>query len=50
VPIGLGYGKVFKKGNTIYNAFLEPQYSVAVDGPGQPDWQVFIGFNMQLMK
>jgi hypothetical protein len=50
VPIGLGYGKVFKKGDIVYNAFVEPQYSVAVDGDGQPDWQVFLGFNMQFMK
>jgi hypothetical protein len=47
MPIGLGYGKVFKKGNTVYNAFIEPQYSVAYSDPGQPVWQVFVGFNMQ---
>jgi hypothetical protein len=47
MPIGLGYGKVFKKGNIVYNAFIEPQYSVADSGAGQPVWQVFVGLNMQ---
>ena len=47
MPIGLGYGKVFKKGTTVYNAFIEPQYSVADSGPGQPVWQVFVGLNIQ---
>ncbi len=47
MPIGLGYGKVFKIRNTVYNAFIEPQYSVADSGPGQPEWQVFVGLNMQ---
>ena len=47
VPLGLGFGQVFKQGNTIYNAFIEPQVSIADDGPGQPSWQIFAGFNMQ---
>lgn len=47
IPIGLGIGKVFRKGKTVYNAFVEPQYTVAEEGPGQPEQQVFIGFNMQ---
>lgn len=47
IPVGLGIGKVFKKGKTVYNAFIEPQYTVAEKGPGQPQWQVFFGFNMQ---
>jgi hypothetical protein len=50
VPIGLGYGKVFKVDNVVYNAFIEPQVSVLDDGPGQPEWQVFIGFNMQFVN
>jgi hypothetical protein len=28
------------------NLFIEPQWSVADDGAGWPEWQVFIGFNM----
>ena len=47
VPLGLGIGQVIKHGNTVFNIFLEPQVSVADDGPGWPDWQVFLGFNMQ---
>jgi len=49
VPIGLGVGQVFKSGSTVYNVFIEPQVSLADDGPGQPEWQVFMGFNMQFM-
>ncbi len=49
VPIGLGVGQVWKKGNTVFNAYVEPQVSVADDGPGQPEWQIFFGFNMQFM-
>jgi len=47
IPIGLGIGKVIPKGKTVFNLFIEPQYSVAWRGPGQPDWQIFAGFNMQ---
>ena len=31
----------------VYNAFIEPQYSIDTKGPGQPEWQIFAGFNMQ---
>ena len=50
VPVGFGIGKVFKKGKTVFNAFIEPQWSVADKGPGWPEWQVFVGFNMQFLK
>lgn len=50
IPLGLGIGKVFKRGKTVYNAFIEPQWSVADSGPGQPEWQVFVGFNMQFVN
>lgn len=49
VPLGLGFGKVMKKGKTVFNIFAEPQFSVADKGPGQPDWQVFFGVNMQFI-
>lgn len=49
VPVGVGLGKVMKRGNTVFNLFVEPQFSIADDGPGQPDWQVFVGFNMQFL-
>ncbi|WP_274058076.1 hypothetical protein [Vibrio parahaemolyticus] len=50
VPLGVGIGQVFKKGKTVYNTFIEPQFSVIDDGPGLPEWQVFVGFNMQFLN
>ena len=50
VPLGLGIGQVIKKDKTVYNVFVEPQASVADDGPGQPVWQIFVGFNMQFLN
>jgi hypothetical protein len=49
MPIGIGIGQVIPKGKTVYNVFIEPQWSVADKGPGWPEWQVFIGFNMQFL-
>lgn len=46
VPLGLGIGQVWKSGTTTYNLFVEPQWSVADEGAGWPEWQVFLGFNM----
>jgi hypothetical protein len=50
VPVGIGLGQVIPKGKTVYNIFVEPQWSIADKGPGWPEWQVFVGFNMQFMK
>ncbi|WP_420996885.1 hypothetical protein ACKI2N_028610 [Cupriavidus sp. 30B13] len=50
IPLGLGAGKVWKEGKTIFNAFIEPQYSVAHKGAGQPQWTVFAGLNMTFGK
>ncbi len=47
IPIGAGIGKVIKRGNTVYNFFVEPQYSVADNGPGFPEWQIFFSLNLQ---
>ena len=50
IPVGLGYGKVMKKGSTVYNAFIEPQFSVADQGPNPwPEWQIFFGINLQFL-
>jgi len=49
VPLGLGIGQVIPKGKTVFNVFVEPQVSVADRGPGQPEWQIFAGFNMQFL-
>ena len=50
VPLGIGYGKVIKKGKTVYNLFVEPQFSVADRGPGQPEWQIYFALNMQFLN
>jgi hypothetical protein len=49
MPVGIGLGQVIPKGKTVYNIFIEPQWSVADKGTGWPEWQVFIGFNMQFL-
>jgi len=48
VPVGIGVGQVIPKGNTIYNLFIEPQWSIADEGPGFPEWQTFMGLNIQM--
>ena len=50
VPFGVGLGKVLKAGNTIYNLFLEPQYSILHNGTGQPKIQIFVGLHFQWAK
>ncbi len=50
VPLGLGIGQVFKKDKTVYNLFIEPQFSIAERGAGQPEWQIFVGLNMQFLR
>jgi hypothetical protein len=50
VPLGLGIGQIFKKGKTVYNVFAEPQFSIADKGPGQPEWQIYVGLNMQFLN
>ena len=47
VPIGLGFGKVIASGSTVYNFFIEPQFTVLDKGPGQPQFQLFMAVNMQ---
>ena len=42
-----GKNKVIKEGKTVYNFFVEPQFSVADRGPGQPNWQIYFALNMQ---
>ena len=50
VPFGLGFGKVFKAGDAIANAFIEPQFTVYHKGSGQPSFQLFMGLNLQWAK
>ncbi len=49
VPLGVGIGKVIKRDKTVYNFFVEPQFSIADSGPGQPEWQVFFALNLQFL-
>jgi hypothetical protein len=44
-PVGLGLGRVVKAGDIVFNLFAEPQFTVLQDGMGQPEFQLFIGFN-----
>jgi len=50
VPLGLGIGQVIKRGKTVYNVFVEPQFSIADRGPGQPEWQIFFALNLQFLE
>ncbi len=50
IPLGVGIGKVIISGNKVFNMYLEPQFSVAHDGPGQAEWQVLCGFNIQFKE
>lgn len=49
IPFGLGVGKVVVMGNTVFNAFLEPQFTIAADGVGMPTFQLFAGLNVQFL-
>ena len=49
IPLGVGIGHVMHRGKTVYNLFIEPQYSVADKGAGQPEWQIFMGLNLQFL-
>jgi hypothetical protein len=50
VPLGVGIGQVIKREKVVFNVFVEPQFSVLDEGPEQPEWQIFCGFNMQFLK
>ncbi|MEP1354324.1 MAG: hypothetical protein ABJX32_19650 [Tateyamaria sp.] len=47
VPLGIRLGKVFKKNKTVYNVFVEPQWSVHDSGSGLPKKQIYFAVNMQ---
>ena len=49
MPLGFGIGKVVKAGHTVFNIFIEPQFTVLHDGVGQPEMQIFAGLNMQFL-
>ncbi|CAE80985.1 hypothetical protein AB1A81_16535 [Bdellovibrio bacteriovorus] len=48
IPIGVGLGKIWKlESGTTMNLFAEPQWTVAHEGLGVPNYQTFIGLNFQ---
>lgn len=47
MPLGVGLGKVWVRGKTVFNLFFEPQYSIANRGRGQAKMQVYMALNMQ---
>ena len=49
VPVGFGIGKIMKVGNTVFNIFVEPQFTVLSKGNGVPSLQLFAGLNMQFL-
>lgn len=49
VPVGAGLGRVVKIGKVVLNFFAEPQFTVLQDGNGQPEFQLFFGFNTQFL-
>ena len=49
VPVGLGLGKVIPTPSVGYNVFFEPQFTILDRGVGQPELQLFVGFNMQFL-
>lgn len=50
IPVGLGLGKAWKAGNNIFNAFIEPQWTVEKKGDGLPQFTVFAGINVTFGK
>ena len=49
VPLGFGIGKVVKKDRTVFNMFIEPQFTILHKGIGQPEFQLFAALNMQFL-
>jgi hypothetical protein len=47
---GFGVGKVVRSGNTVFNMFIEPQYTVLHDGVGQPEFQILAALNLQFVR
>jgi len=49
IPFGLGVGKVLSHGKAVFNLFLEPQFTLAHKGVGQPAIQIFAAVNIQFI-
>ena len=49
VPVGIGIGQVIPTKSAVFNVFVEPQFTVLSHGRGQPELQIFVGFNTQFL-
>ena len=49
VPFGIGIGKVARVNRTVFNLFIEPQWTILHDGVGQPEFTLFAGINLQFL-
>ena len=49
IPFGLGVGKVLPYKRTVFNLFIEPQFTLAHKGVGQPAIQVYAGIQIQFL-
>lgn len=49
IPFGVGIGKVIKNGRSVFNIFIEPQFTILHDGNAWPAYQVLAGINLQLL-
>jgi 3-mercaptopyruvate sulfurtransferase SseA len=45
--IGLGIGQMIPTKTAVFNFWVEPQVSIADEGPGWPQWQTFLALNTQ---
>jgi hypothetical protein len=50
IPVGIGFGKVFKSGDVIVNAFIEPQFTVYHYGTALPSIQLYTGLYFLFRK
>lgn len=47
LPLGAGFGKVWKRPSAVWNLFVEPQWTLAHHGDGVPKFQIYAGLNLQ---
>jgi hypothetical protein len=50
IPLGFGGGKVWKSGDNVLNASIEPQWTVERNGNGQPQFTLLAGLNVTFGK
>ncbi|MEQ7921279.1 hypothetical protein ABQX22_18940 [Xanthomonas sp. WHRI 1810A] len=50
IPLGIGAGKAWKVGSNIFNAFVEPQWTVDHKGDGLPRFTLLAGLNITFGK